>query len=498
MFHTTDKPGNSEPRDRKVGNWVKALGIALLAVAAAALSLGTRAEPADAFGTVQLPLVDQRVVHEKITRVLSCELTQKPQNCFEPVTMSMLAGSGGTFGAVGEPDNPLDGNPNPAARHCDEGDYGYGTKHTQQEAWAELANCVALFQRYMGFAVDAAAGLLNPDGSINPQAVKQTNFVGGTYNACTYPDWAKGNKSSDSAKCNVLNNFGRALHLYEDFWSHSNWGDVADPSKGVSDSNPAGLARTDQPEFFRFPAQVPSSFPDGLITGCDDSLTKGRCAGRIGHSTLNKDNGDNVDPKTCTASAPLTSRAKVVADGTTNFQRAVTGACRAALSAWNDLQAQIVARYGPERGATMIAAITKDAAFTQCRLSGGASKALVGPVGASSSARSVNVNVVNQTGSNLVCTDAILDGGEWASLPPDSIAAGAPAAWRTQSNGFATGTEGRAVYRIDGTAATVTFYWDNPYIGSNVMRCDAGPGFACSTSGGSGNNTDVTFTLTRA
>jgi len=33
--------------------------------------------------------------------------------------MNQLAGTGGTFGGAGEPDNPLDGFPNPSARHCD-------------------------------------------------------------------------------------------------------------------------------------------------------------------------------------------------------------------------------------------------------------------------------------------------------------------------------------------------------------------------------------------
>ncbi len=475
---------------------LKGLGVGLLAVTIAALSIGSRADEAEAFGTVYIPLVGQRVVHEKITRVLSCNSTQKPANCFQPVTMSMLAGSNGTFGAVGEPDNPLDGNPNPASRHCDEGDYGYGTKHSQAEAFSEIAACLEQFQKYMGFAVDAAGGLLNPDGTINPAAVKQTNFAGGTYNACTYPDWSKGNTSSDSAKCNVLNNFGRALHIYEDFWSHSNWGDAADPGKAEDKSNPRGLGRTDQPDFFKFPGPVATSFPDGLISGCDDSLNKLRCIGRIGHSTVNKDNGDTVDPDSCRTASPLTSRAKVTTDGTSNFQRAVTGACGAALRAWGDLQAAIVARYGPDRGATMIRAITEDAAFSGCRLSGAAAKALVGPVGDRPSNRTVVINVANQTGAGLTCTDAILDGGEWASVPPDAIGPGAPTRWRSQSNG--AGTEGKAIYKIDGTDATVSFYWSNPFIGSNTVRCDAGPGFACTANGGPGNAAEVTFTLTRA
>lgn len=49
--------------------------------------------------------------------------------------------------------------------------------------------------------------------------------------------------------------------------------------------------------------------------------------------------------------------------------------------------------------------------------------------------------------------------------PPQTIAAGAVGEWRTESNGFMTGTEGRARYRIG--SDHVALWWDNPFIGRN-------------------------------
>jgi hypothetical protein len=471
--------------------------VALLLVATTATTLAVRSEPADAFGTVNLPGTSQRVVHEKITRVLSCTSTQKPASCFDPISMSLLAGQPGTFGAVGEPDNPLDGNPNPAARHCDDGDYGYGSSHGQAEAWSELKNCLTYYQAYMKFAVDSAAGLLKPDGSIDPAATDQINFFGSNYNACRFPDPQKGHTSNDSAKCNVINGLGRALHLYEDFWSHSNWGDIASPDRAEDLTNPKGLAQTNQPDFFAYPTAVPSSFPEDLISGCDDSLSSSRCTGRTGHSVLNKDNGETVNPDNCTVNSPLTERAKVTTGGTSNFQRAVTGACGAALRAWSDLQAALVSTYGQAKATNMIRAITKDTPLTSCIVGGGAAKAKAPPVGVVSSARSVTISLVNSTDAALSCSTANLEGGEWANYPPDGVAPGATAGWRTQSNGVMTGTEGSASFAIAGSNSMVTVRWNNPYIGSNGYSCDAGPGFACTTNGSKGNDSTVTFTLTR-
>lgn len=508
------EPLGGPRRSHRVGRRTAIL-VSMLAVALIAASTIVAESPqrADAFGTVAISALNQRVVHEPITRTLSCVADDKVNPCWQPQSINQLAGKSGTFGAVGEPDNPLDGSPNPAARHCDNVDYGYGSFNTQADAQKAFDECLTWYQAYMKFAVDSAGALLRPDGTIDPKQTDILGFTGSTYNACRLPDPQKGNTSNDSAKCNVINGLGRALHLYEDFWSHSNWADKANPNSPESRTNPVGLGNTDQPAFFAFPGPSSAPLPEALLTGCDDSLGKLACALadpnpavpgtfiirdlRTLHSQVNKDNG-NVDAKTCKASDPITDRGKITVDGSTNFQRAITGACGSARRAWTDLQNQLVTVYGQERAATIIRAITKDTPLTECRVGGAAAKALSPPVGDVSSARSVEVKVANQTGEALTCGDVTLDGGEWASYPPDTIQPDQVARWRTQSNGFMTGTEGRATFAIGSSQATVKLWWNNPYVGSNGYSCTVSAGYKCSRDGGSGNDSSVTFTVRRS
>ena len=144
----------------------------------------------------------------------------------------------------------------------------------------------------------------------------------------------------------------------------------------------------------------------------------------------------------------------------------------------------------------MIQAITSDHSLTACDLSGAASKALDPPAGNVSSARSVDVMFVNNSSAALSCSQGILDGGEWSNYPADHIAAGATATWRTQSNGLATGTEGTAKLRVDGTNKVVTVYWNNPYLGSNSAKCTVDAPFTCTAGSIKGNNAALTVTLT--
>lgn len=462
-----------------------------------------RTPPAGAFGSVNLPGTNQRPVHEPITRTLGCVADDAVSNCFEPLSLDILAGRSGTWGAVGEPDDPFDGVPNPAARHCDDVDQGYGSYRTLAEAQIDFDKCLQWYQAYMEFAVASAARLLLPDGTIDPSQIGVVNAIGTTSNVCTFPDPQKGNTSNDSAKCNVLGGLGRALHGYEDIWSHSNWGDVADPTQAVGLRNPAGLANTTQPTFMAFPGPTTAPIPAGFLSGCDDSIALlNSCSRRsvtdpsvterrTGHSDINKDNG-TVDPLTCIATDPLTTRGRVVVDGTSNFQRAVTGACGAARRAWSDLQSALIARYGASGAAMMIRAIVTDHPLTACTVGGVAASAFSPPTGDRPSARSVTILVVNATPRPMVCGDAVLDGGEWASYPPDSIAPGATVRWRTQSAGFATGTSGRSTFRSE--AGDYSVVWDDPYLGSNSSSCSAPSGSACTRTGGSG--TDATITVT--
>ena len=223
-------------------------------------------------------------------------------------------------------------------------------------------------------------------------------------------------------------------------------------------------------------------------------MTALACSGRYSHSQLSKDNG-TVDPITCTGSAPMTPRGKVVIDGVSNFQRALTGACGAALRTWSDLETALVARYGRASADKMLRAISHDTPTTTCRVGGRAAQATSSPAGVVPSARSTTITIVNRSNSPIACGDAVLDAGEWANHPPDTIPAGASSAWRTQSAGAMTGTEGSTSYTNG--SSTITVRWSNPYLGSNSASCDAGAGFTCTVTNGSGNDASITVTLTK-
>jgi hypothetical protein len=84
-------------------------------------------------------------------------------------------------------------------------------------------------------------------------------------------------------------------------------------------------------------------------------------------------------------------------------------------------------------------------------------------------ARSYWVRVYNYTGTELTLTNKDLQHGIWSNnggaTPPDVIPEGHRAEWGSESDGFATGTEGEAIYASG--AGEFKIYWDNPYIGSD-------------------------------
>ncbi|MBO8190622.1 hypothetical protein ITI46_02720 [Streptomyces oryzae] len=121
-------------------------------------------------------------------------------------------------------------------------------------------------------------------------------------------------------------------------------------------------------------------------------------------------------------------------------------------------------------------------------------------------ARSTHVTLENRAGSfNLRRTSQGLDHGEWTTKPPLLI--GDRGEWESESNGFATGTEGSVTYQledVDGVRmGEVSLHWDNPFIGSNsygesvtpAAADPAGQGFSIVHVGGKGNNSHVTFQL---
>jgi hypothetical protein len=120
-------------------------------------------------------------------------------------------------------------------------------------------------------------------------------------------------------------------------------------------------------------------------------------------------------------------------------------------------------------------------------------------------ARSTHVTLTNLAGRlNLRKTSEELDHGEWTSHPPALV--GNRADWESESDGFATGTEGRVAYEIEndtgGAVGTLNLHWDNPFVGSNSYDESVSPqadvtgnGFTVVHRGGGGNNADVEFVL---
>jgi hypothetical protein len=121
-------------------------------------------------------------------------------------------------------------------------------------------------------------------------------------------------------------------------------------------------------------------------------------------------------------------------------------------------------------------------------------------------ARSTHVTVINRAGRlNLVKLKQELDHGVWSSEPPALI--GNLGTWMSESDGFATGTEGRVVYQIQTDEGELVgqlrLGWDNPFVGSNEYSESVSPqatsattpGFSVVHVGGGGDNAEVTFEL---
>jgi hypothetical protein len=525
--------------------------LAISAVGAASLMVPASA---GAFGTING--MGQHAEHEKITKVLSCGAEDSVTPCFESASMAMLAGSDGTVGGVGLPDRVTEIIGHGSA-HCDDADYLPGRPYQRSDAARAVKainDCVDLFGRHMEEAVNAAGGLANGREIIYSQA--------DATDACPWDlsGSAGVEIGSASAKCKVVDGLGRALHAAEDFWSHTNWGDRANPdeptivgeganvkedeksdgsqasgpAKVYNVSNPPGLERTEVVPFLRYPIprdQLPTEAEmlagTAPISGCDDSADeiankgwkivnkiydtglKDSCPNRVKHSALNKDKG-LIDWKTGKTSDPGTPRGQVG----DNFQRAVTGARKQVRAIWGDFVTAIDSRYGSTRGALILRAFTVDTPWTTCQLSGKSPFVKDLPGGAHSSFRSVTALVRNETGQSLSCGEAVLDSGVWGSLPADTIAPRSTASFRTESNLASVnigrvkvasgGPEGSATYVIGTTGYGVRVSWDNPLFGSNGYGCevlrsnapDKNAPYRCTRSGGSGNDSKPIFSVT--
>lgn len=309
---------------------------------------------AGAFGTVRG--MGQDAEHGRITRrALGCESVTPPAACLEPDTLDSLAGSPGDFGAVGAPDRGRGMLTSHA--HCSGGDYFAIPNYPQSRAEAEatLTECRDYMLGNLRHAVIDAADLLDDDNDIRSSQIP--GFI-----PCIYAGQEHGR-----AKCNVLAHLGRILHAGQDFYSHSNWVDEADPTRPIGPDNPPGLGQTGRSPWLDLQVATPD-FPDGLISGCFDTesfLGEERgCvyddsgAHRVRHLDLNKDTGQ-IDPA---IGVGTTHRGR----HSDNFERAVSAAIDDSAHHWRSFQSLLVAEYGQERADLMICAIRRDDPGDDC------------------------------------------------------------------------------------------------------------------------------------
>ncbi|GAP90893.1 putative crystal protein ET79 [Rosellinia necatrix] len=120
--------------------------------------------------------------------------------------------------------------------------------------------------------------------------------------------------------------------------------------------------------------------------------------------------------------------------------------------------------------------------------------------GTSSASRSVLSTVDNQTSRDLSRKDVHLDHGTWTEneYPEEIIPQKSKEEHQAESDGFMTGTKGSVTYEID-EELTVTFNFNNPYMGGNsfsatIAGTDAS-NYKVTADGTSADNATVTYTL---
>lgn len=316
--------------------------------AAVLIVLFLMAGPALAFGTIRG--LGQNAEHERITRhALGCAGAWDP-SCFEPHTLTELAGEKDNFGAVGIPDR---GDLIPENKaHCDSGDYldvpGY--PHSKTDAQAALENCRAWMVSNLDEAVTDAGKLVDSSGHLRKSQLAIP---------CVFVGRIKG-----GAKCNVIEDLGLLLHTSQDFYAHSNWVDHPDPSLPISAENPPGLGNTGRAPWIDL--RTTTAFPDGLITGCfENEPEKSHCnygpggtLHRVKHAVVNKDDG-TIDP---VLGAGTTLRGAI----DDNFARAISAAIDDTKDKWATLRERLDAAYGQEIGDRMICALSRDDPTASC------------------------------------------------------------------------------------------------------------------------------------
>ncbi|TWB09188.1 hypothetical protein FBZ89_1453 [Nitrospirillum amazonense] len=101
-------------------------------------------------------------------------------------------------------------------------------------------------------------------------------------------------------------------------------------------------------------------------------------------------------------------------------------------------------------------------------------------------ARSTTWTILNATAFDFTLVSATATGGVFAVSAPNVIKSGESGSFRAESDGFATGDEGTVIYSIpDGH---FSFYFDNPFIGSDDYSVTPPPSYNASTSETTGND----------
>jgi hypothetical protein len=309
-------------------------------------------DAASAFGTIDG--AGQHREHERITRAaLACAQGKRSTgDCFEPMSMDQLAGHGRAFGAVGAPDSDEISDP---AAHCDSADFLRGNyPRTREQASTGLEACVSHLRARFHEGVDSAEGLLDEqDRIVADEAHLDAD--------CKFFGTAR-----EPVKCAAIEGLGRALHGAQDFYSHSNWADEADPSRPIGADNPPGLDLPGPSPILDLRGHAAIGVAPDLTTGCyvlqDRVPGVGDCTARITHAGLNKDNGI-IDPVTGATSGPTTPRGLVKQ----NFAKAVAAAIAETRRQWRDFRSELAIRYGPARASVMICAVTRDDPADDCR-----------------------------------------------------------------------------------------------------------------------------------
>lgn len=295
-----------------------------------------------------------------------------PYDCFEPITLSNLAGTHigkipglGDNGMVGSPDDLL---PEGPEAHCDDADYldipGY--PKTREQATEQLEACVNHLRMRFGQAVRGAPRLLNAEN-----AIASEQAVLGDENECEHRWRAEEDNTRDKAKCVTLEGFGRALHGIQDFYAHSNYGDLPNTAQPISVQNPPGLNLTDSAPFMdlRLTGPITELVPRDLSTGCyvllDSADGKLSCKDRVTHHSMNKDHGVVELDGTVEGDPDDVPRNEVVG----NFEKAVALAIKTSREQWANLRSEITRMYGEEKGQQMICGLASDNPTVDCAAS---------------------------------------------------------------------------------------------------------------------------------